>query len=43
MILDALFKVKNEQDPTLVFRRYAFLDSSSFLVPAVRVFAVLAP
>lgn len=25
MILDALLKIKNEQDPTLAFRRYFFI------------------
>ena len=41
MILDALFKIKNEQDPTFSFRRLFLIFIVHCVDPAVRVFAVL--
>lgn len=39
-MLDALFKIKNEQDPTFVFRRYQTSSIDLIIDRAVRVFAV---
>ena len=43
MVLDALFKIKNEQDPTFVFRRYEISRTDLRIDRAVRVFAVRVP
>lgn len=46
MVLDALIKIKSEQDPSLTFRRYLqFLTSSPNFCedPAVKVFVEVAP
>ena len=42
MVLDALLKIKNEQEPTLSFRRFVYFLSSVFhcIDLAVKVFAV---
>ena len=40
MVLDALFKIKNEQDPTFSFRRFVCCSVFHCVDLAVKVFAV---